>query len=195
MHSQSFKCPREEKHRTMRAWQSAQLFTNPPSTLVATARTRGVRVVSTGATGLASRRTPASVSNHRVAPPFPPGDAAQVPLWALAGEEHVPVVWVHSRPSCQQQQISPYFDPTYTRTGWIGQPPVLDRHEVVTDCTCTCTCCILQRPSERRGGAPRARACAHGAGRRAAQRHAAHRHTTNRHRECTTVHSRPSSID
>ena len=32
-----------------------------------------------------------------------------------------------------QQQISPYFDPTYTRTGWIGQPPVLDRHEVVTD--------------------------------------------------------------
>ena len=31
------------------------------------------------------------------------------------------------------QQISPYFDPTYTRTGWIGQPPVLDRHEVVTD--------------------------------------------------------------
>ena len=32
-----------------------------------------------------------------------------------------------------QQQISPYFNPTYTRTGWIGQPPVLDRHEVVTD--------------------------------------------------------------
>ena len=31
------------------------------------------------------------------------------------------------------QQISPYFNPTYTRTGWIGQPPVLDRHEVVTD--------------------------------------------------------------
>ena len=25
-----------------------------------------------------------------------------------------------------------YFNPTYTRTGWIGQPPVLDRHEVVT---------------------------------------------------------------
>ena len=24
------------------------------------------------------------------------------------------------------------FNPTYTRTGWIGQPPVLDRHEVVT---------------------------------------------------------------
>ena len=37
-------------------------------------------------------------------------------------------------PPClqQQQQISPYFNPTYTRTGWIGQPPVLDRHEVVT---------------------------------------------------------------
>ncbi len=36
----------------------------------------------------------------------------------------------------QQQQIynklGPYFNPTYTRTGWIGQPPVLDRHEVVT---------------------------------------------------------------
>ena len=30
-----------------------------------------------------------------------------------------------------QQQI-PYFNPTYTRTGWIGQPPILDRHEVVT---------------------------------------------------------------
>ena len=31
-------------------------------------------------------------------------------------------------------QVSPYFDPIYTRTGWIGQPPVLDRHdEVVTD--------------------------------------------------------------
>ena len=39
----------------------------------------------------------------------------------------------------QQQQLfgwniqsSPYFDPTYTRTGWIGQPPILNRHEVVT---------------------------------------------------------------
>ena len=30
------------------------------------------------------------------------------------------------------QQIGPYFNPTYTRTGWIGQPPVLDRHEMVT---------------------------------------------------------------
>ena len=30
-------------------------------------------------------------------------------------------------------QVSPYFDPTYTRTGWIGQPPILDRLEVVTD--------------------------------------------------------------
>ena len=29
-------------------------------------------------------------------------------------------------------QSSPYFDPTYTRTGWIGQPPILNRHEVVT---------------------------------------------------------------
>jgi len=25
-----------------------------------------------------------------------------------------------------------YFDPTHTRTGWIGQPPILNRHEVVT---------------------------------------------------------------
>ena len=34
----------------------------------------------------------------------------------------------------QQQHIqsSPYFDPTHTRTGWIGQPPILNRHEVVT---------------------------------------------------------------
>ena len=29
-------------------------------------------------------------------------------------------------------QVSPYFDPTHTRTGWIGQPPILNRHEVVT---------------------------------------------------------------
>ncbi len=29
-------------------------------------------------------------------------------------------------------QSSPYFDPTHTRTGWIGQPPILSRHEVVT---------------------------------------------------------------
>ena len=29
-------------------------------------------------------------------------------------------------------QSSPYFYPTYTRTGWIGQPPILNRHEVVT---------------------------------------------------------------
>ena len=29
-------------------------------------------------------------------------------------------------------QSSPYFDPTHTRTGWIGQPPILDRLEVVT---------------------------------------------------------------
>ena len=24
------------------------------------------------------------------------------------------------------------FDPTPIRTGWIGQPPILNRHEVVT---------------------------------------------------------------
>ena len=30
-------------------------------------------------------------------------------------------------------QSSPYFDPTHTLTGWIGQPPILDRLEVVTD--------------------------------------------------------------
>ncbi len=24
------------------------------------------------------------------------------------------------------------IDPTHTRTGWIGQPPILNRHEVVT---------------------------------------------------------------
>ena len=29
-------------------------------------------------------------------------------------------------------QSIPYFDPTHTRTGWIGQPPILNRHEVVT---------------------------------------------------------------
>ena len=34
---------------------------------------------------------------------------------------------------CVRIQSSPYFDPTHTRTGWIGQPPILDRLEVVTD--------------------------------------------------------------
>ena len=29
-------------------------------------------------------------------------------------------------------QSSPYFDPTHTRKGWIGQPLILNRHEVVT---------------------------------------------------------------
>ena len=85
--SQSFKCPREEKHRTMRSLaNSNRCLPNPPPPLVATTRTRGVRVVSTGATGLASKRTPASVSNHRVAPPFPQG--ARRPLqesWVSMG--------------------------------------------------------------------------------------------------------------
>ena len=35
--------------------------------------------------------------------------------------------------SLYNNKLGPYFNPTYTRTGWIGQPPVLDRHEVVTD--------------------------------------------------------------
>ena len=35
--------------------------------------------------------------------------------------------------ACMYIQSSPYFDPTHTRTGWIGQPPILDRLEVVTD--------------------------------------------------------------
>ena len=41
-------------------------------------------------------------------------------------------VYVSVSSSSSAIQVSPYFDPTYTRTGWIGQPPVLDRHEVVT---------------------------------------------------------------
>ena len=41
--------------------------------------------------------------------------------------------WVGQEAGQQRPQIIPYFNPTYTRTGWIGQPPVLDRHEVVTD--------------------------------------------------------------
>ena len=40
--------------------------------------------------------------------------------------------WIGQPYVCLYIQVSPYFDPTYTRTGWIGQPPVLDRHEVVT---------------------------------------------------------------
>ena len=39
-------------------------------------------------------------------------------------------MYVHRRPLYIQS--SPYFDPTHTRTGWIGQPPILNRHEVVT---------------------------------------------------------------
>ena len=38
-----------------------------------------------------------------------------------------------TRPRRNNNKLGPYFNPTYTRTGWIGQPPVLDRHEVVTD--------------------------------------------------------------
>ena len=37
------------------------------------------------------------------------------------------VIWYDNN-----NKLGPYLDPTYTRTGWIGQPPVLDRHEVVT---------------------------------------------------------------
>ena len=29
-------------------------------------------------------------------------------------------------PAAVLHTISPYFDPTHTRTGWIGQPPILD---------------------------------------------------------------------
>ena len=108
VHSQSFKCPREEKHRTMRvAWQTASAVYQTPPPLVATTRTRGVRVVSTGATGLASRRTPASVSNHHVAPPFPQGArrcSASAPLGvgsrraaAIPGGECTHPQFVHGR--------------------------------------------------------------------------------------------------
>ena len=31
------------------------------------------------------------------------------------------------KPKYKTIQSSPYFDPTHTRTGWIGQPPILDR--------------------------------------------------------------------
>ena len=80
---------------------------NPPPPLVATTRTRGVRVVSTGATGLASKRTPVSVSNHRVAPPFPQGAgrcSASAPLGvgsrraaAIPGGECTHPHFVHGR--------------------------------------------------------------------------------------------------
>ena len=73
----------------------------------ATTRTRGVRVVSTGATGLASRRTPTSVSNHHVAPPFPQGArrcSASAPLGvgsrraaAIPGGECTHPQFVHGR--------------------------------------------------------------------------------------------------
>ena len=44
----------------------------------------------------------------------------------------LPRALVHFGAVVSYIQVSPYFDPTYTRTGWIGQPPVLDRYEVVT---------------------------------------------------------------
>ena len=48
------------------------------------------------------------------------------------------LICMHKWGSCvrgliDNNKLGPYFNPTYTRTGWIGQPPVLDRHEVVTD--------------------------------------------------------------
>ena len=86
---------------------SIRCLPNPPPPLVATTRTRGVRVVSTGATGLASKRTPASVSNHRVAPPFPQGAgrcSASAPLGvgsrraaAIPGGECTHPHFVHGR--------------------------------------------------------------------------------------------------
>ena len=86
---------------------SIRCLPNPPPPLVATTRTRGVRVVSTGATGLASKRTPASVSNHRVAPPFPQGAGrcrASAPLGvgsrraaAIPGGECTHPHFVHGR--------------------------------------------------------------------------------------------------
>ena len=45
-----------------------------------------------------------------------------------------PVLTLDQTPAARGRvQSSPYFDPTHTRTGWIGQPPILDRLEVVTD--------------------------------------------------------------
>ena len=86
---------------------SIRCLPNPPPPLVATTRTRGVRVVSTGATGLASKRTPMSVSNHRVAPPFPQGAgrcSASAPLGvgsrgaaAIPGGECTHPHFVHGR--------------------------------------------------------------------------------------------------
>ena len=87
---------------------SNRCLPNPSPPLdVATTRTRGVRVVSTGATGLASRRTPASVSNHHVAPPFPQGArrcSASAPLGvgsrraaAIPGGECTHPQFVHGR--------------------------------------------------------------------------------------------------
>ena len=86
---------------------SNRCLPNPPPPLVATTRTRGVRVVSTGATGLASKRTPVSVSNHRVAPPFPQGAgrcSASAPLGigsrraaAIPGGECTHPHFVHGR--------------------------------------------------------------------------------------------------
>ena len=86
---------------------SNRCLPNPSPPLVATTRTRGVQVVSTGATGLASKRTPASVSNHRVAHPFPQGAgicSASAPLGigsrraaAIPGGECTHPHFVHGR--------------------------------------------------------------------------------------------------
>ena len=69
----------------------------------------------------------------RAAPAFTDSiaSATSVKRWRVSSEKS-PRFRRQSDAFLHCQQISPYFNPTYTRTGWIGQPPVLDRHEVVT---------------------------------------------------------------
>ena len=54
----------------------------------------------------------------------PSRGALELATWSALPREHISSRWVPFYPTL-------YFDPTYTRTGWIGQPPILDRHEVV----------------------------------------------------------------
>ena len=83
-HSQSFKrISVRERKSIVRCLANSNLPNPPPPLVVGTTRTRGVRVVSTGATGAWPLRGRPSRSQTTVSHlPFPkgPGDAAQVPV-------------------------------------------------------------------------------------------------------------------
>ena len=79
--------------------------------------------------GRARRRSSAAPASHSMSPGALP-IAQLIATYSIVAPRPA-YVEILGRAHLATQQVSPYFDPTYTRTGWIGQPPVLDRHEVV----------------------------------------------------------------